>query len=328
MCRTTDGPQESNDPPAHAEREADAMSQRFDLQGHRGARGLFPENTVEGFRRALAIGVDTFELDVAVTSDGVAVVSHDAVLNPDITRTADGEWLEGPGPVIHDLPVGTLATYDVGRIRPGSAYASRFPDQAPIDGARIPALETVLRFDRAVRWNVELKLYPDRRRQTPSPETMVEIVLETCVRSASVGRMHAESFDWRAQRHFRRLRPELPLAWLTEPATVADARSWWGGPHPSDFGGSVPRAVAAEAGTTPGATWAPDYLSLGEDAVAEAHGLGLRVVPWTVNDPPAMDRLIAWGVDGLITDRPDLAHAALRRAGITPPAGRTAEPVG
>lgn len=303
------------------------MTQRFDLQGHRGARGLFPENTLEGFRRALAIGVDTFELDVAVTADGVAVVSHDAVLNPDITRTADGSWLEGTGPVIHDLPLPSLSAYDVGRIRPGSDYARRFPDQAPIDGVRIPTLEAVLGFDRHVRWNVELKLYPDRRKLTPSPETMVEIVLEACLRTASVERMHAESFDWRAQRHFRRLRPELPLAWLTEPVTIADARSWWGGPHPSDFGGSVPRAVAAEAGSTPAATWAPEYLSLRQEEVAEARGLGLRVVPWTVNDPDAMERLIGWGVDGLITDRPDLAHAALRRLGIAPPAGRAAEPV-
>src|SRR5690606_21278304 len=114
----------------------------FDLQGHRGARGLMPENTLPAFAHALAIGVSTLELDCAVTADGVAVVSHDAALNPDITRL-DGRWLARSGPAIHTLSYDALARYDVGAIRPDSAYVRRFPHQRALDGVRIPRLADV-----------------------------------------------------------------------------------------------------------------------------------------------------------------------------------------
>ena len=101
-----------------------AMMRRIDLHGHRGARGLFPENTLVGFAGALAIGVDALELDVAVTADDVVVVTHDPRLNPDITRTRNGAWLAAPGAAIRSLRAAELAGYDVGRIRPDSAYAT------------------------------------------------------------------------------------------------------------------------------------------------------------------------------------------------------------
>src|SRR4051812_24085001 len=113
----------------------------FDLQGHRGARGLFPENTLEGFVAAAALGFHSFEIDIAVTRDGVPVLHHDPHLNPDTARTPDGAWLPERGPLIRDLNLAGLAAYDVGRIRPGSAYAALYPTQRPIDGARIPTLE-------------------------------------------------------------------------------------------------------------------------------------------------------------------------------------------
>src|SRR5215831_2778600 len=115
----------------------------FDLQGHRGARGLAPENTLEAFATALKIGVTTLELDLGVSKDGVVVVSHDRVLNPDHTRGPDGEFLSGPGPRIHDLTLAELQTYDVGRLKPGTAYAAAFPQQRAVDGARIPTLSEV-----------------------------------------------------------------------------------------------------------------------------------------------------------------------------------------
>src|SRR6266536_4233563 len=92
----------------------------FDLQGHRGARGLAPENTLAAFARALSLGVNTLELDTVVTRDGVVVVSHDAALNRDLTRGPDGRWLEAPGPLILTLTRAELRRYDVGRVRPGS----------------------------------------------------------------------------------------------------------------------------------------------------------------------------------------------------------------
>ncbi len=115
----------------------------FDLQGHRGARGLWPENTLAGFERTLALGVSSFELDCAVSRDGVVVVSHDPRLNPEHTRDEHGRYLESAGPLICSLDYAGLRRYDVGRIRAGSAYAAEFPEQQAVDGERIPRLADV-----------------------------------------------------------------------------------------------------------------------------------------------------------------------------------------
>ena len=120
------------------------IDKKVELQGHRGARGLLPENTLPSFARALEIGVDTLELDVGVTRDGVVVIHHDRRLNPDIARGPDGQWVSAPTPTIFSLLYEELQRYDVGRIRPGSEYARRFPHQTPIDGTRIPRLAQLL----------------------------------------------------------------------------------------------------------------------------------------------------------------------------------------
>jgi glycerophosphoryl diester phosphodiesterase len=294
------------------------MRRTIDLQGHRGARGLFPENTMAGFAAALAIGVDSFELDVAVTADGVPVVSHDAALNPDLARGPDGAWLTAPGPLIRTLRLADLAAYDVGRLRPGSAYAAQFPDQAPHDGARIPTLAEVLTVDGTVRFNIEMKTYPEHPEWTIGASAMAAAVIGVAEAAGAIGRITVESFDWRGPRQVRRLRPDLRLAWLTRPETVAAAELWWDGPMPADFGGSVPRAVAAEGGPI----WAPHHADLGAGAIEEAHALGLAVLPWTVNTPAEMRRLLRAGVDGLITDRPDIARLVLAEEGFPLPPAR------
>ena len=112
----------------------------FDLQGHRGARGLAPENTLPAFERALALGVTTLELDIAVTKDGVLVISHEPALNPDLTRDSSGRFLEQRGPAIHSITWAQLQAYDVGRLKPGTDYARQFATQQPVDGTRIPRL--------------------------------------------------------------------------------------------------------------------------------------------------------------------------------------------
>jgi glycerophosphoryl diester phosphodiesterase len=283
------------------------MAQTFDLQGHRGARGLFPENTIEGFHAATNMGVTAFELDIGMTADNVVVVSHDPALNPDITRDGRGLWLTRPTPLIRSLTLAELGRYDVGRIDPGTVYASLHPAQRPHDGTRIPTLAAVLNAIPDARFTIELKTDPGNPGRTAPPEKLAEAALAVIDSAHAAGRVMLESFDWRGPRHIRRLRPDLPLAWLTRRATERAARLWWGGPQREDFGGSVPRAVAAEGGPV----WAPERGSLTPDVVVEAHGLGLRVLPWTVNDAAEMRRLIGWGVDGLITDRPDIALAVL-----------------
>lgn len=276
------------------------MRRQIDIQGHRGARALFPENTLEGFRAAAALGVQAFELDVGMTTDGVVVVSHDLALNADITRGADGAWIGQRGPTVHSLTHAELNCYDVGRIRPGSPTALVFPDQAPCDGARIPTLAAVLAALPQVRFTVEVKTDPAHPDWTAPVDVLTDATLAVIDAAVAANRVIVEAFDWRVQRRVRATRPDIRLAWLTRPETVRDAPLWWDTAIPP---GSVAAAVAAEGGPV----WAPDHSSLTQSDIQEAHAFGLTVLPWTVNQVDDMRRLIAWGVDGLISDRPDRA---------------------
>ena len=299
----------------------------FDLQGHRGARGLAPENTLEGFARALSIGVTTLEMDAAMTADGVVVISHDPILNPDITRGPDGAWLEGPGPAIRSLTLAALSRYDVGRIRPGSRYAALYAEQVPVDGARIPTLAEVLalagRVSRLVRFNIETKLFPDQPWLTATPQEMARAVADVIAAAGMTGRAMVQSFDWRSLAWLRDNRPELARSYLTRQLPGDDTVSsrngrpspWLAGLDASAHGNSAPRLVAAAGGRI----WSPHYGDLTEAAFAEAKALGLAVLPWTVNDEATMARLIAMGVDGIITDRPDLLRAVLAERGLALP---------
>ena len=168
----------------------------------------------------------------------------------------------------------------------------------------------MLRIDPAVCFTIELKSAPLHPGLTMGGADMAEAVVDVARGCSAADRIIVQSFDWRGPRHLRRSRRELPVSWLTSASTLLAARAWWDGPDPSDYGGSVPRAVAAEGGPT----WGPDYRDLTRDSLEEAHGLGLKVVPWTVNRPKDMHRLVRWGVDGLITDRPDLARCVLAKA--------------
>lgn len=276
------------------------MTREIDIQGHRGARALFPENTLEGFVAAAALGVKAFELDVAMTADGVVVVTHDPALNPDTTRDASGAWLPERGPTIYSLTRAALCQYDVGRIRPGSRTAALFPVQAPNDGARIPTLADVLKALPDARFTIEVKTNPEHPDWTARPQALTDASLAIIDAARATPRIILESFDWRVQRHVRRTRPDIRLAWLTSATTVRGATLWWDGAAPTK---SVPTSVAAEGGPI----WAPDHIDLSESQIQEAHALGLSVLAWTVNQPDDMRRLIDWGVDGLISDRPDLA---------------------
>jgi len=300
----------------------------FDLQGHRGARGLMPENTLPAFAAALSIGVTTLELDVGVTRDDVVVVSHDPRLNPDIARGPDGAWLEGPGPALRSLTLAELQRYDVGRIRPGSPYARRFPHQRPVDGACIPTLAEVIALTRkagndAVRFNIETKLRPERPGLAPAPERFAELVVQTLRAEGVTARASIQSFDWRTLRHVQAVAPDVTTVYLSARQPWLDniragrpgPSAWTAGFDVDDYAGSVPALVAAAGG----AVWSPYHGELGPAALARARALGLAVVVWTVNEPGAMRALIERGVQGIITDYPDRLRAQMRGAGLALP---------
>jgi len=297
----------------------------FDLQGHRGARGLRPENTLAGFAHALKIGVSTLELDCGVTKDGVVVVSHDRVLNPEHTRDATGAFLAKPGPVVREVTYEELRQYDVGRIKPGSEYAKRFPEQKPVDGERIPRLADVFELVRkrgedAVRFNIETKIDPTVPGDTAPPEEFAAAVVAAIREAGMESRSAIQSFDWRTLVAVRRLAPEITIVALTDQQPDEDtmevgkpgAAPWLGGYDVDDHGGSVPRTVKALGASV----WSPHALDLTPALVAEAHELGLKVIPWTVNEPADMERAIALGIDGLITDYPDRLRKILKAKSI------------
>lgn len=301
----------------------------FDLQGHRGARGLWPENTLAGFAHAAALGVSTLELDCAVCRDGVAVVSHDPRLNPVHTRDAAGHFLEAAGPLICTLDYAALVRYDVGRIRPGSAYAAEFPQQRPVDGERIPRLRDVFELAARLgadelRFNIEAKLYPLHPGLSLAPEPFVQALLDDIQGAKVLARATIQSFDWRVLRIVQELAPDLATGALTDQQGDDDTvqvdspglSPWLGGLDIHDFSGSVPRLALASGARH----WSPNYLDLSAALVEEAHDLGLAVIPWTVNVPVDMRRIVDWGVDGMISDRPDLLRSVLEAKGIAVPA--------
>ena len=294
----------------------------FDLQGHRGARGLAPENTLAAFATALSLGVTTLELDTAVTSDGIVVISHDSTLNPDLTRDPQGQWLAARGPAIFGLTLAELQAFDVGRLRPGTRYAQSQPAQQPADGQPIPTLAqlfglTVRHGNQAVRFNIETKLSPLQPELTPDPEAFVRAVLAVAAQHGMLRRISLQSFDWRTLQVAQRLAPGVPTVYLSAQQpwanNVADAR-WTAGWRLADHG-SVPRMIKAAGG----ATWSPYFGDAKPELVQQAQALGLKVVVWTVNEPADIERMLGLGVDGLISDRPDRVRAAMAARGMTLP---------
>jgi glycerophosphoryl diester phosphodiesterase len=285
-------------------------AQAFDLQAHRGGRGLAPENTLAAFRNALSLGATTLETDLAITKDDIVVLSHEPRLNPDLVRGPDGQWLAAVGPTIHSLSLEELRRYDIGRLNPTTRYGQQFPRQKPADGERFPTLAELFALGgQSVRYNIETKIDPTKSGDTVDPIRFARLVVDA-VRAAKMERRTSiQSFDWRTLIESRRIAPEIDTVCLTiETLTtnnVAGTPSRW---LAGLEGGSVPQlAKAADC-----AVWSPFWHNVAGATVAEAHALGLKVVPWTVNDPAEMARQIYLKVDGLITDYPDrgLAYAA------------------
>jgi len=299
-------------------------SHAFDLQGHRGMRGNAPENTLPAFEGALEIGVTTLELDIGLSADGVVVISHDPYLNPAIARDASGQWLPGAkGPLIKSLTLAQLQAHDVGRINPETAYAKTFNAQQARDGTRIPTLQSL--FDRVkalaandVRFNIETKINPAQPDDTASPEVMTRALLKVVRDAGMAQRVTVQSFDWRTLRLVREIEPAIPTVHLTIQTSNNDNLrdgSWTAGLKFADHG-SAPKMVKAAGGMV----WSPNGGAVTEALVKEAQSLGLKVIPWTINTPADMERLIGWGVDGIITDYPDRLRAVMQARAMPLPA--------
>lgn len=274
----------------------------FDLQGHRGARGLRPENTLSAFRLALDLGVTTLELDTVIAADGEVVVSHDPWMHADFCSHPDGRPVtpdEQEKLLIFQMPYAEVARFDCGR-----RGHPAFPEQQA-EAAVKPLLRDVIAMAEAharatcrlpPRYNVETKSRPAWEGTLhPDPETFARRVCEVLRAAGVVGRSTLQSFDVRTLRAPRRLVPELGLVLLVEP----DA---------ANLPGDTFEEHVAALGFTPN-VYSPHFSRLTPALLAEAHAAGVKVIPWTVNDSDEMARLVAMGVDGLITDYPDRFEA-------------------
>jgi glycerophosphoryl diester phosphodiesterase len=303
-------------------------TQSFDLQGHRGARGLAPENTLAAFERALDIGVTTLELDIGLTKDKVVVVYHDRTLNPDITRDASGAFLAARGAPIASFTLAELQHYDVGRVNVASNYGKPFATQTPRDGERIPTLRAL--FDlvvkknaRSIRFNIETKLSPLVPEETATPEQMASALIDEIRRAGVEKRATIQSFDWRTLLIAQKRAPEIATVYLTNQQGQNDtvqrgqpgASPWLGGLDVDDYGGSIPKLVKAAGG----AVWSPNFRDVTEPLVRETRALGLKLIPWTVNEVGDMKRLIEWKVNGIITDYPDRLREVMKGTGMALP---------
>ena len=260
------------------------------------------------------------ELDVLLTADDKIVVHHDYNLNPEIARTPAGEWLHRPGPPIKELTLANLKTYDVGRLKFDTRYSRRYPEQQPVDGEHIPTLGEVIsllkaKCDPATQLWIEIKTNPEKPDLTPAPGTVADAVVQILRRQNFTGRVRILSFDWRALVHIQKLEPEIPTVYLSLEgrslnnikAGQPGASPWMAGLDIDDFSGSIPQAVQAAGGRY----WAPFYKHLTYGLLNEAHALGIQVFVWTPDKRSDMVRLIEIGVDGIITNRPDILKSVV-----------------
>jgi glycerophosphoryl diester phosphodiesterase len=258
-----------------------AAPRAIQVHGHRGARARFPENTIPAFRYAIGLGVDFLELDVAVTKDKVAVVSHDPRLNPAICSGPK------PGAAIHDLTLTELGQYDCGAQR-----NPLFADQVPVPGTRVPTLDEVFGLARgnSVQFNVETKIFADHPELTPGPEEFTTLILDSIRKHGIESRVILQSFDPRTLRVMKTLDPAIRRVALFE-----TERDWMDVAH--EFEANI---------------LSPDYRLVTPARVSEAHAAGLAVVPWTVDKPQDWARLADAGVDGIITEDPAALIAWLK----------------
>jgi glycerophosphoryl diester phosphodiesterase len=305
-----------------------AEGMAFDIEAHRGGRALLPENTLASFANALSMGVDTLELDIGVTRDGAIVVSHERGLNPDLARDASGVYVAPPGIPFVQLRLEEVRKYDVGQIRPNSAYAAQFPEQHAMPGTPIPTLKEVLDLvrksgDRHVRLNIETKIDPNHPEESPDPQRFVALLLDLLAAEKFSDRVMVQSFDWRTLLLVQKLAPAIPTVYLSlqkgkAPTVFSDkASDWTAGFNPVDYGGSLPRAIKAAGG----AIWSPYFGDVNPALIAESHSLGLQVVVWTVNKAEDIAGMIDIGVDGVISDDPELLRKVASEKGIALPKG-------
>ena len=318
---------------AHAKASFDV----FDFEAHRGGRDARPENTLYSFAYALEMGVTTLEMDMQLTKDGRIVISHNPVMNPNIAKGPDGQYVKKGLYDIRTMTLAEIQKFDIGTMNPdaGDYYEGHGKTQVSIPGAKIPTLEEVFELANSygadkVIFNIETKSYADPLdpgyKNNPNPVVFVTAVNEIIKKYNMEDRVTLQSFDWRTLTAMKKINPTITLVALSSEQESwgrqegcylklydkKNASPWLGGLNINDFNGDYVKAAHAIGADIV----SPYWEELSPQLVTEAHALGMKVVPWTVNSPKAMGILIDMGVDGLISDKPWLLRDTLLKRGI------------
>ena len=271
----------------------------IDVHGHRGARARKPENTLPAFEYAIQVGADYLEMDMAVTKDDHIVISHEPHIVPLVCLAPGGKTITTP-PLIHSLTLAEVKKFDCGTLK-----NPRFADQKPVPGTHIPTLEEVfalvrkskLSWAKKIQFNIETKSYPDHPEYTVDPAKFARLAVDAFRKSGFLDRIVLQSFDYRTLREARKIETTLRLSALSENPKedlVATARDL-----KPDF-------------------ISPEWTMLNPLNVKELHDLGVKLAPWTVNQPDEWKKLIDLGTDAIITDDPASLIAYLKKNGSRP----------
>ncbi len=274
--------------------------------------GVWPANSLEGSQACLTQPVDGIEIDVQMTADGHIVAHHDYHLSRHATRLGN-TWLTARGPLLKNLTLAELERYDVGTLRPGSDYATRYPHRVSADSVRIPTLPALLdRLGAANgprRWlYIEIKTDPQDARVSPDAAAITEASIAAVEAAGWVAWTKIIAFDWKVLRLSRERNPAIATAHLTIPAALAGSvkplangdSPWADGADSRHNGGSDLAAIRAHGGME----WSPYFTEVTPERIAEAKGLGLRVGPWGLSAAEDIDRMLELGVFSVTVSGP------------------------
>lgn len=306
----------------------------FDLEAHRGGRDVRPENTLYSYAYAIELGATSIECDMQLTKDGQIVMSHNPILNSDITRDENGNYIENNKYDIRLMTVDELKKFDVGVMGPncGEYYDLHGKTQFTYD-AKIPTLEELMQLiqsygDKNIVLNIETKSYPDPAsagyKNNADPKKFVEVFNNIVKKYDMEDRVVLQSFDWQTLIEMKKLNPNISTSalWQEQPSWGRDSESlrryekkkspWLGGLDIKDYQGNPVKAAHAIGADI----ISPYYTEISKQDVDEAHSLGMKVVPWTVNNEKDMNMLLDMGVDGIISDKPWLLKQVLEKRNI------------
>ncbi len=307
----------------------------FDFEAHRGGRDARPENTLYSYAYALEMGVTSIECDMQLTKDGVIVMSHNPILNHEITKDADGKYVEPGKYDIRQMTLAEVKQFTVGEMDTNTEYyKAHGQTQVRLKNVTIPTLEELLQLiqsygDKKVMLNIETKSYPDPEDKAtyannPDPKHFVQVFYDTIKKYDMQDRVILESFDWQTLVEMKKLDPTIPTSalWCQQPSWGRTSEflrpyekgksPWLAGMDIDDYKGNAVEATHAIAVDV----ISPYYTELSKDNVDLAHKYGMKVIPWTVNDATDMNMLLDMGVDGIITDRPWVLRDVLQKRGI------------